>query len=213
VLVVVGCAIAIGPQALGLPPDPSLLAKNPRPDWYLLWYFALLALLPPSLENWLIWLLPIAMGAVLIGLPLAFPAGQRHPARRPWATGFIACGSAVVVVLAGIGLRSPWTPDVNAQPLPATVVASADPAVVRGAMLFHDHACESCHRVSGHGGIYGPDLTYAGDRLSASDITNRISDGAHNMPAFGRYLSTPDLQDITAFVKSRTRADERQHAR
>ena len=166
-LLVVACALIIGPRVLGLPPDPSLIAKDPRPDWYmLLRYFALLAVLPPTLEDWLVWLLPLAAGAALIALPLAFPAGERHPARRPWAWGFVACALVAVTALLRVGIRSPWTPAVDAPPFPAAIVASSDSNVIRGAALFHEHACESCHRVSGYGGVYGPDLTYAGDRLS-----------------------------------------------
>ena len=92
-----------------------------------------------------------------------------------------------------------------APPLPPQVVASGDTTIIYGATLFHDHACESCHRVAGYGGVYGADLTYAGDRLSEGDITLRIANGAHNMPAFGRYLSAAQLHAIVMFVKSRTR--------
>lgn len=206
VLIVVALALLIGPAPIGLPPDPSLLAKGPKPDWYLLWYFALLAVLPPRLEDWLIWLLPLIGGIVMLGLPLAFGKGQRHPARRPWAWAFVLLFVTGVAVLARIGVRSPWTPAVDAPPLPPAVVASSDSTVIRGARLFHDRGCEACHLVSGYGGIRGPDLTYAGDRLSQLDITLRISNGAHNMPAFGRYLSSDDLHAIAVFVKSRIRS-------
>ena len=205
-LLIVAGALIIGPRPLGLPPDPSLTAADPRPDWYLIWYFALLAVLPSRLENLLIWLLPLTVGAVMIALPLRFPRGQRHPARRPWAWTLVACAVVAIGVLLRIGLHSPWTPAVDAPPLTAAIIASSDRDVVHGAVLFHDHGCEACHAIAGIGGRYGPALTYAGDRLSDLDLATRIENGGHNMPAFGRYLSAADIRQIVAFLRSRTRA-------
>ncbi|MBL9123536.1 MAG: cytochrome b N-terminal domain-containing protein, partial [Planctomycetaceae bacterium] len=58
-LVVVGLAISFGPLGPGEPPDPTLISAEPRPDWYFLPLFALLALCPPEIET-----------AVMLGLPL-----------------------------------------------------------------------------------------------------------------------------------------------
>ena len=41
-LTVLALAIFIGPPQLGKPPDPTLIDAVPRPDWYLMWYFAVL---------------------------------------------------------------------------------------------------------------------------------------------------------------------------
>ncbi|MFL5514536.1 MAG: cytochrome bc complex cytochrome b subunit [Gemmatimonadales bacterium] len=43
VATVVLLALIVGPPALGRPPDPSILEAYPRPDWYFLWYFALIS--------------------------------------------------------------------------------------------------------------------------------------------------------------------------
>ncbi len=205
-LLIMTLAVLIGPRELGLPPDPSLVARDPRPDWYLLWYFAILAVLPPRLEAWLIWLLPLAAGVGLVALPLLFPSGHRHPVRRPWAWIVV-----LIVPLAGgallrMGARAPWTPDTTAPPLPAGVVSSRDPEVMQGALLFHDKACEACHRIEGFGGRHGPDLTRVGDRLSGADIRLRIANGAHNMPAYARHLSSYELEALSLFLSSRTAA-------
>jgi hypothetical protein len=60
----------VGPPELGKPPDPSIIAADPRPDWYLLWYFAVLALLPHGMENWFKVGGPLLAGVVLLLLPI-----------------------------------------------------------------------------------------------------------------------------------------------
>ena len=59
-----------GPPELGKPPDPSIIAADPRPDWHLLWYFAVLALLPHGMENWFMVGGLLLAGIVLLLLPL-----------------------------------------------------------------------------------------------------------------------------------------------
>ena len=43
---IVTFAFVYGAPHLAPPPNPTLLNAEPRPDWYLLWYFAILAMSP-----------------------------------------------------------------------------------------------------------------------------------------------------------------------
>ena len=205
VLAIVVLALAFGPPELGLPPDPALLARDPRPDWYLVWYFALLALIPHEMTSWVILLAPAFAVAVLLGVPLASNTGERHPRNRPWAVASVI----VIVLMVGTlwywGDREPWSPDFGAKPLPAHVVGVDSGPIATGAELFHSKGCEYCHRIGGHGGERGPDLTFVGDRLTADDLTVRIMNGGYNMPAFAGLLSASELQDLVTFLTSRQR--------
>ena len=49
-----GLAAIVGPPELGKPPDPAIIDAYPQPDWYLLWYYAVFALMPPKIENYVI---------------------------------------------------------------------------------------------------------------------------------------------------------------
>jgi ubiquinol-cytochrome c reductase cytochrome b subunit len=203
VAAVVFLAWRIGPPELTRPPDPTIIQAYPRPDWYLLWYFAVLAQLPHGSESVVIVAAPLVAVACLLILPLVFNQGQRVPSRRPWAIAAILIIVMSVGVLWVQGERSPWSPDFSAQPLAASVVGSSDPQVAQGAELFHNKGCEYCHRVGGSGGRRGPDLTAVANRLTVQQITLRILNGGYNMPAFASSLKPQELDALVAFLKTR----------
>jgi ubiquinol-cytochrome c reductase cytochrome b subunit len=193
----------VGPPQLGKPPDPTIIQAYPRPDWEFLWYFGVLALLPTSLETWVIVGAPLLLGVVLFLLPFLANRGERSPRRRPWAVGFIVGVVVMVGVLWRLGSLAPWSPNFEAPPLSPQIVNSTDPLVVHGAQLFNQHGCEYCHLISGEGGRRGPDLTTVARRLSADEITTRILNGGTNMPAFAAILTPQDLDAIRAFLLTR----------
>ena len=204
---VVACVVLLawhfGPPALSDPPDPTIIKAYPRPDWYLLWYFAVLAQLPHGTETYVIVGAPLLAGLWLFVLPLVFNRGQRAPSRRPWAVASIVIIAMSVGALWLEGERSPWSPDFNAQHLSPIQVHSTSPAVLHGAVLFHDKGCEYCHRVAGTGGRRGPDLTSVADRLTEQQMILRILNGGYNMPSFAGSLKAADLISLVAFLKSR----------
>lgn len=205
VLVIVGCAIAIGPPALGLPPDPTIVQASPRPDWYFLWYFALLTLIPRWSEDWVIVLGPLLFGLFFILLPFVAPRGERSPLRRPWSIAIVVFAIVVVAHYSRQGYLAPWAPRLEAKPLPPDVVGSTTGTVADGAKAFYDKGCEFCHTVSGLGGIRGPDLSSVGDRLTRDQIATRIFSGAANMPSYAGKLTDTQLNDLLSFLESRRR--------
>jgi ubiquinol-cytochrome c reductase cytochrome b subunit len=204
VLGIVLLAALIGPPVLGKPPDPTIVQAQPRPDWYMLWYFALLALLPHGSERYLILLIPLGIGLALIVLPLLANRGERSPSRRPWSIALVMSVAVVVGVLWHEGARAPWSPDFSAKPLSADVVNDTTDLVIQGARLFHAKGCQFCHRIAGHGGQRGPDLSTVGDELTSEQLTVQIMDGGYNMPAYGGNLRPDELEALVAFLQSRT---------
>jgi ubiquinol-cytochrome c reductase cytochrome b subunit len=199
-------ALVVGPPTLGKPPDPSLLDADPRPDWYLLWYFAVLALIPPSLESYVVVLGPLAIGAVLLVVPLISNTGERSVWRRPWSVGAVVVTVTMIGVLWIQGARSPWSPNFAALPLQADVVGATSGPVSDGARLFHDKGCLNCHLIAGNGGRRGPNLSEIGSLLTKDDLVIRIMNGGRNMPAFAGSLTPAELADLVAFLQSRKAA-------
>ena len=196
-------AICFGPPALDKPPDPSILKADPRPDWYLLWYFAVLALIPPALEGYVMILAPAVIGILLLVVPMLNNRGERAPSRRPWAIAVVLLSVIMIGSLWVAGARSPWSPNFDPQPLTPRMIGATSGPVFEGARLFEQKSCLNCHLIQGHGGRRGPDLSYVADRLSQSDIVIRIVNGGVNMPAFGKSLQPEELAKITAFLESR----------
>jgi len=206
-LVVVGTVIALaviaGPKPLGRPPDPTVIDASPRPDWYFLWYFAVLAVIPPAAEPWVIVLAPLLFGLVLVLLPFVANRGGRRLRDRPWALVIVCAGVATIVWFSRLGERAPWSPAFGAQPLAAEVVGTTDPVAVHGAALFNARGCEFCHTIAGQGGARGPELTHVAKRLSRAQILSRVLGGGGGMPAYAATLSPAEVNALVTFLETR----------
>ena len=196
-------ALVWGPPELGKPPDPSIIAAGPRPDWYLLWYFAVLALLPHGLENYFMVFGPLLAGVLLLVLPFLSNRGERSPRRRPWAVALVLLVAMTIGTLWVAGSKSNWSPNFNAQPLPPKIVGATSGPIFDGARLFHSKGCLNCHLIGQYGGRRGPNLTDAASRLTAQQMILRIANGGGNMPAFAGNLTPAEMDSLIAFLESR----------
>ena len=205
VVIVAGLALVLGPPPLGAPADPTLIVADPRPDWYFLGYFALLALLPHGTESVVIIGLPLFAFAFLFALPLLFPGGERHWSRRPAGIAVVLVPFVAYAALTIAGFSSPWAPLLGEKvEVPASVTQGLNEQQRHGAALFTERGCISCHQIAGAGGRKGPDLTHVAARLPHDRIVQIIlAGGGTNMPAFADALKPDELADLTAFLETR----------
>lgn len=196
-------AYHFGAPTLDKPPDPSIVQAQPHPDWYLLWYFAVLALLPHHAENYFIILAPLVGALILLAVPFLSNRGERSWRRRPWAPAIVLFVVTSVGVLSLMGIQERWTPDFHPKPLPESAAGVARGPVLEGLVAFNTRGCLFCHTISGHGGTRGPNLTYVGDRLTRDQLVIRILNGGYNMPSYGGNISPEQLNSLVAFLQSR----------
>src|SRR5262249_44417386 len=84
-LSVAACAAIFGPFGPGGQPDPTIVQTAPRPDYFFLWLYAVLSLLPPALETPALLIGPAVALLVLLGLPFVSGEGEKSWRRRPIA--------------------------------------------------------------------------------------------------------------------------------
>ncbi|MGH2364688.1 MAG: cytochrome b N-terminal domain-containing protein [Chloroflexota bacterium] len=206
VVVVVLLAKVIGPIKLGPEANPTNILTYPRPDWYLLWYFSILALMPPQIENEVIVGLPPLIFILMIMVPFISNHGERAPSRRPWAVALAGGIVLMVAALTVVAYQAPWSPVIDAAaavPIPSDIQQRlTSSSEINGARMFQQKGCHSCHALEGQGGTRGPDLTTIADRFSRTQITARILDGAANMPAFAGTINSSDMGDLVNFLET-----------
>jgi ubiquinol-cytochrome c reductase cytochrome b subunit len=203
VLAVVLLAAIIGAPNLSKPADPTNVVADPRPDWYFLGYFAILALIPPATEALVIVGLPLFAFTFLFLVPLLWPDGERHWSRRPAAIAAVALPFIAYASLTVAGFQSPWVPKLEGGTLPASVTQGLGDSERRGADLFVSKVCFACHMIEGAGGRRGPDLSHVASHMSRDQITARIATGGGGMPSFAGSLTPAELEDLTAFLQTR----------
>jgi ubiquinol-cytochrome c reductase cytochrome b subunit len=207
VIAIAALALIFGPPQLDPPPDPSILKADPRPDWYLLWYFAVLALIPPRTEGYVMILAPAIIAILLLIVPMLNNRGERAPSRRPWSIAVVLLAVIMIGSLWIKGYQSTWSPNFDPQPLTAKEIGTTNGPVFSGAMLFQQKSCLNCHLIEGHGGRRGPDLSFIADKLTKDNLTLRIVNGGVNMPAFGGMLKTTEINDLVTFLGTRKKRE------
>lgn len=200
IIAIVSLAYLIGPRELAPPPDLTGLESQPRPDWFLVWYYALIAVKPHGLEEIFLVYLPVAFFIFLLILPLVAHRGERAPSRRPFAILGVSVIVGIYLMLTIVGLRAPWVPEYETEPLTAEQLGVEDQAILDGAQAFYDRGCQFCHTVHGEGGEWGPELTSVSKRLSSEEVTIRIVQGIGNMPSYQDTLTTEELNSIVDFL-------------
>jgi ubiquinol-cytochrome c reductase cytochrome b subunit len=115
----------------------------------------------------------------------------------------VAVFAVSVAALVNIGSIAPWSPDLSNPTLPADVTQGLSAVAAQGAQSFQQRGCINCHRIAGVGGQRGPDLTHIGSSLSSAELTWRILNGGHNMPAYGTTLSPQETAALVEFLSTR----------
>jgi ubiquinol-cytochrome c reductase cytochrome b subunit len=204
---ILALSVFAGPRELGTPPDPAGIPSHPRPDWFLMWYYALLAVKPRGFEDAVMVYLPIVAFLALVLLPLVRSRGERAPSRRPAAVALTVALALALGTLTLVGYRGPWVPELRTRALSASELEGFPAEAVQGADVFFSKGCQYCHMVRGAGGQWGPDLTEARHRMESATIADRILVGIGEMPAYRGRLSADELAALLAFLAAVAEAE------
>src|SRR6266571_2047492 len=205
ILALVLCAAFFGPFGPKGQPDPTIVQTVPRPDYFFLWGFAGLALLPANLETFLLIVGPVIGIGFLIALPLISGTGEKSWRRRPLA---VLTALVIIISLAALtqlGTYAPWSPVMDAwssAPVPPKLLAGRSALERQGAVVFQAKQCRNCHALGGAGGQRGPALDTVATRLTGDQLIRQVLQGRGNMPAYGKNLSPAETTALVAFLKS-----------
>jgi ubiquinol-cytochrome c reductase cytochrome b subunit len=202
-LAVAFCAVMFGPFGPTGQPDPTIIQTVPRPDFFFLWLYALLSLLPPQLESPFLLIAPVIGIGVLLLLPFLSGEGEKSWRRRPIAVLTVLLLAVVLGTFTRLASYTPWSPQMNAwsgSPIPQQYLHNRSPLERRGAAVFQAKQCRNCHALGGEGGQRGPALDAVATRLTPDQLVRQVLQGRGNMPAYGKNLSPPEVTALVAFL-------------
>jgi ubiquinol-cytochrome c reductase cytochrome b subunit len=202
-LAVAGCAVYFGPFGPSGRPDPTIIQTAPRPDYFFLWLYALLSLLPPSMETPALLIGPVVVIFALILLPFLFGEGEKSWRRRPIAVMSILLIAVSLGTLTHLSGYTPWSPHMNAwsgDPVPERFLKGTTALERQGALVFQVKQCRNCHSLGELGGQRGPTLDSVAVRLTRDQLIRQVIQGGGNMPAYGKNLSPAETTALVAFL-------------
>ncbi len=193
-LAIAACALYFGPFGPTGQPDPRVIQTAPRPDFFFLWLYALLSLLPPSLETPVLLIGPVIALIVLLVLPFFSGEGEKSWKRRPIAVLTILLIAVALGTFTNMASHAPWSPVMDAwtgAPIPAKFVSGRTPLQIQGALVFQSKQCHNCHALGEIGGKRGPALDAVAVRLTGDQLVRQVLQGGGNMPAIGNFPRCP----------------------
>jgi ubiquinol-cytochrome c reductase cytochrome b subunit len=202
---VAACAIYFGPFGPSGVPDPTIIQTAPRPDYFFLWLYALLSLLPPEMETPALLIGPVVAIIGLLLLPFLSGEGEKSWKRRPIAVLSVMLIAVTLGTFTHLAGYAPWSPEMNAwsaDPVPERFVHGSTALQRRGALVFQSKQCRNCHSLGELGGQRGPALDAVAVRLTQDQLIRQVIQGGGNMPAYGKNLSPAETTALVAFLES-----------
>jgi len=205
ILAVAACAYYFGPFGPTGQPDPTIIQTAPKPDYFFLWLYALLSLLPPSLETPFLLICPPLVILGLILLPFLSGEGEKSWKRRPIAVVTVLMIAITLGTFTRMAQFTPWSPHMNAwsgDPVPDRYIHGTTALERQGALVFQVKQCRNCHSLGDTGGQRGPALDSVAVRLTQDQLIRQVIQGGGNMPAYGNNLSPAETTALVAFLET-----------
>ena len=202
---VAGCALVFGPFGPTGEPDPTIIQTVPKPDYFFLWLYALLSLLPPALETPALLIGPVIAIGALILLPFLSGEGEKSWRRRPIAVLTVLLIAVTLGTFTRLAQYTPWSPKMSAwsgEPVPQQFLHGATALERQGALVFQAKQCRNCHSLGEKGGQRGPALDSVAVRLTQDQLIRQVIQGGGNMPAYGKNLSPAETTALVAFLRT-----------
>jgi ubiquinol-cytochrome c reductase cytochrome b subunit len=205
ILAVAACALYFGPFGPTGRPDPTIIQTVPKPDYFFLWLYALLSLLPPSLETPALLIGPVVAIAGLLLLPFLSGEGEKSWKRRPIAVLTVMLIAITLGTFTHLAGFTPWSPHMNAwsgDGVPDQFIHGTTALERQGALVFQVKQCRNCHSLGETGGQRGPSLDSVAVRLTQDQLIRQVIQGGGNMPAYGKNLSPAETTALVAFLET-----------
>jgi ubiquinol-cytochrome c reductase cytochrome b subunit len=204
-LCIMVCALYFGPLGPSGQPNPTIIQTVPRPDFFFLWLYAVLSLLPSSLETPVMLIGPAIALLVLLALPFVSGEGEKSWRRRPMAVLIVLLAAVAFGALTEAAREAPWSPVMEAwsgEPIPAKYLMKRTALERQGALVFQVKQCHNCHALDGKGGQRGPALDAVAVQLTQDQLIRQVIQGGGNMPAYGKNLSPAETTALVAFLET-----------
>ena len=176
-LAIAACALYFGPFGPSGQPDPRVIQTAPKPDFFFLWLYALLSLLPPAMETPVLLIGPAIALVVLLALPFFSGEGEKSWKRRPIAVLMILLLAVALGTFTNMADHAPWSPVMDASTgaaIPAKFLTGRTPLEIQGALVFQSKQCHNCHAIGEIGGKRGPALDAVAVRLTADQLVRQV---------------------------------------